>query len=241
VPALYSWQAFQQGVGGLAPPAGAFSTTFSLTENPISEGGIWLNGLADGLDWNNVQTTNTGDGIHRVCASSLVSGFNDPTAIINPTFRAFANNQFVQGTIYRAAGYFTSVNFHETELRMRSTMSAHSCTGYELLIAIGLSTDTTSGWALVKWNGALGDFTTISNNPASIPPAADGDIWRVEMTGSVAKVFLNSVQQGSNIDLSVGSTIAVWPGGNPGVGMYPIDPGSVSTSYGWKSFSAGDL
>ena len=35
---------------------GSYSTTFPLTENPISEGGSWTNG-ATGLGWANVQTT----------------------------------------------------------------------------------------------------------------------------------------------------------------------------------------
>ena len=217
-----------------------FTTSFQATENPISESGIWANGLADGLDWSNVQTTNTGDAVFRACGSAFVDGFDDPSAILKPSFRSFANDQFAQGTIYRAAGYFTTSNFHETELRLRSDISANSSTGYELLIAIGLVTDTTSGWALVKWNGALGDFTTISNNPESIPPSADGDIWRVEIRGTVAKVFLNAVQQNTDIDLTLGGAISVWPSGNPGVGMYP-QAGCVAESYGWRAFSAGDL
>ena len=36
---------------------GSYSTTFPLTENPISEGGSWTNGGATGLGWANVQTT----------------------------------------------------------------------------------------------------------------------------------------------------------------------------------------
>ena len=33
---------------------GSYSTTFPLTENPISEGGSWTNGGATGLGWANV-------------------------------------------------------------------------------------------------------------------------------------------------------------------------------------------
>src|SRR5262245_4434564 len=36
---------------------GSYSTTFPLTEDPISEGGSWTNGGATGLGWANVQTT----------------------------------------------------------------------------------------------------------------------------------------------------------------------------------------
>src|SRR5260221_3225667 len=36
---------------------GPYTTTFSRAENPISEGGKWLNGQTDGLDWNDVRST----------------------------------------------------------------------------------------------------------------------------------------------------------------------------------------
>src|SRR5436309_4657318 len=36
---------------------GPYTTNFSRAENPISEGGRWLNGQTDGLDWTDVRTT----------------------------------------------------------------------------------------------------------------------------------------------------------------------------------------
>ena len=36
---------------------GPYTTNFSGAENPISEGGRWLNGQTDGLDWTDVRTT----------------------------------------------------------------------------------------------------------------------------------------------------------------------------------------
>src|SRR5713226_6600461 len=41
----------------LAGTHGPYATNFSLAENPISEGGKWLNGQTDGLDWTDVRTT----------------------------------------------------------------------------------------------------------------------------------------------------------------------------------------
>ena len=32
-------------------PVRSYSTNFELDENPISEGGMWLNGRKDGIDW----------------------------------------------------------------------------------------------------------------------------------------------------------------------------------------------
>ena len=34
-----------------------YTTNFPLTENPISEGGEWINGGVVGLDWTNLSTT----------------------------------------------------------------------------------------------------------------------------------------------------------------------------------------
>ncbi|MEO5954803.1 MAG: hypothetical protein ABIR36_03800, partial [Nitrospiraceae bacterium] len=38
------------------PGGRVYSTNFSQTEDPISEGGSWINGQADGLDWKNART-----------------------------------------------------------------------------------------------------------------------------------------------------------------------------------------
>ena len=56
-------------------------THFPATENPISEGGIWLNGETDGLDWLDVQTTT-----NLAFSESEISGYNDPTAILTGTW-----------------------------------------------------------------------------------------------------------------------------------------------------------
>src|SRR5215467_16221110 len=37
--------------------AAGYTTSFPLTENPISEGGLWTNGKTAGLDWSDVRTT----------------------------------------------------------------------------------------------------------------------------------------------------------------------------------------
>ena len=36
--------------------ASTYSTNFNSTENPISEGGKWINGKAVGINWNNAQS-----------------------------------------------------------------------------------------------------------------------------------------------------------------------------------------
>jgi hypothetical protein len=73
--------------------ARTYSASFKATENPISEGGAWINGAAVGLDWCNVQT-----------GAGLVWGvgpcpteYGDPTAILAG---AWGPNQTVQATAH---------------------------------------------------------------------------------------------------------------------------------------------
>src|SRR5262249_21110591 len=101
---------------------GNYATSFPLNENPISESGLWLNGKTDGLDWANIRTTpglafgtETGSG-----------GYDDSTAVLKGTW---GPNQSAKATVHigaRAGGG----TFKEVEIRLRSTISAHSCTGY---------------------------------------------------------------------------------------------------------------
>ena len=39
-------------------PVRSYSSDFPNDESPISEGGMWLNGKTDGIDWADVEITN---------------------------------------------------------------------------------------------------------------------------------------------------------------------------------------
>src|ERR1700733_9998746 len=72
--------------------AQSYSTSFPLTENPISEGGKWINGTTVGLDWNNVYTS--GGFAGGVGPSSTT--YADPAAILAGSW---GPNQTVQATV----------------------------------------------------------------------------------------------------------------------------------------------
>jgi hypothetical protein len=201
---------------------GSYDTMFPLTENPISEGGNWINGKAVGLDWNNVQTISG-----RAYGAVIVSSYNDDIAVLNTTFAA---DQYAQGTVYRAAGYAPSGN-HEIELLLRFKITAHDARGYEVLWGGGGGT-ANGEISIVRWNGPLGDYTGLART--TIAPAVDGDVLRAEIIGSVIKVYRN----GSLV--LTGPSNTTWTDGQPGVGFWPTDRGGVtSSSYGWKTFEAG--
>ena len=123
--------------------AGNYSTSFSATENPISEGGVWINGGTTGLDWGNVATI---PGL--AYGTSLNSQYADPTAVLTGTW---APDQEAQGTV-KINGSINGVR--ELELRLHTTITPHSITGYEIDYALG-----GSYMQIVRWNGPLNDFT----------------------------------------------------------------------------------
>ena len=201
-----------------ASSAVSYSTNFNLIENPISEGGKWINGKAVGLDWNNAQSVPG-----KAYASAIATGYNDPVAVLNTTFTA---NQYAQGTVSRAAGYSPLVS-HEIELLLRFQITAHNARGYEVLWGHD------GGIAIVRWNGPLGNYTPLREGP-NIGQAVDGDVLRAEIIDGTVRVYKN----GSLV--ATGPTDTTWTGGQPGMGFWPI-PGATLQSYGWKNFQAGSL
>lgn len=212
------------GLGG-GPSTGDFSTNFPATENPISQGGIWLNGLADGLDWTNIQTANG-----RSAATSKELSpppFNDSVACPKPSFRTFTANHFSQGTAFRTPGYTVG---HENELFVRMTISAHSITGYEIYWS------NNQGLGLVRWNGAINDFTPLTWDQGGVTLgfATTGDILYVQAVGSVITAKLNGTIVGTKTDTT-------WATGQPGLGNNPFDASSTFFDYGWSLWTAGNL
>jgi hypothetical protein len=197
-------------------PPGSYTTNFSDTENPLSEGGSWIDGGDTGLNWNNVQKSGF------AYATTFATTTDDDIAVLNT---AFAGKQYVQGTVKRDVGYSPS-NSHEIELLLHFAISANVARGYEL------SWSYAGNIQIVRWNGALGDFTVL--NTLTVAAPSDGDVLRGEIDNSgVIMVYLNGVSQGSATDTT-------WTDGQPGIGFFPRT-GATLTALGWKSFTGGSL
>src|SRR4030095_11258728 len=96
-----------------------YTTNFPATENPISEGGNWLNGQRDGLDWKDMRTTpgfafGTQDG-------SGGPPYNDSTAIVTGTW---GPDQTVQATV-RTVNQQSGNIYEEIEIRLRLSITPH--------------------------------------------------------------------------------------------------------------------
>jgi hypothetical protein len=205
------------------PSSGStYSTSFGATENPLSEGGRWINGGTVGLDWTNVQTT-PGKAFATTLHNS--STYRDNIAHLAATFNA---NQQVSATIYRANGYSPSI-LDEIELLLRFQITAHSARGYEVMWEAN-----GRYMAIAQWNGSYGNFAAM-NFTNSPPTPRDGDVLTAKIVGNTITVYVNG-----SLVLS-DSTASTWNDGHPGIGFNPVTPGSTLGSYGWKNFTATSL
>ena len=224
-----------QGCGGSSrlnmpdPPRapGNYSTTFSLTEDPISERGNWVNGGAVGLDWTNVSTTPG-----RAVGHETGANFTDSTAVLQNL--SWAPDQKATAVVSTTGPSVDNCS-QEVELRLRTTISAHSVTGYE--INFEYSQNSTGYMQIVRWNGAVGDFTGLQTFNGQQFGVTNGDIVSATIVGNVITAYKNGVQQGQVTDSTYSS-------GSPGMG-FNLDNGvsgcsGTNASYGFSSFAAVD-
>ena len=198
-----------------------YTTTFPATENPICQdagnGCTWINGGQTGLDWGDVQTS-----ANVVFGVSEPSQFGDPSAALTGTWTA---DQTVQATVYVNSPPTNCC--HEVELRLRMAISPHKATGYEVTCSVVPSSPYVQ---IVRWNGALGDFTYV--NTTGNGYCAKGDVLKATISGSTITVFKNGTQilQGSD---------STFTNGTPGMGFYDNTDGSWS-DFGFSNYTASD-
>jgi hypothetical protein len=200
-----------------------YKTTFALTENPISEGGVWINGGTVGLDWIDV-STESGYAHGNYCPSS--PPYKDPTAILKGTW---SNDQEAQATVYCAKP--TPSEYQEVEIRLRSSVSAHSCTGYEIFFRC--LKDSNAYAEIVRWNGPLGSWTSLQHNSGGQYGVSDGDVIKATVVGNLIIGYVNGVEKVRAVD-------KVYSSGNPGIGFNYGVHGTYK-DFGLKDFTARGL
>ncbi len=214
------------GGGGTPPGTSTYTTSFPLTENPISEGGKWINGGTTGLDWSNIRTT---PGLAFGTQTDTLE-YDDSTAILAGSWGANQTVQATVGVINQDSGLF-----EEVELRVRTSISAHNITGYEINCSVVPSNPYMQ---IVRWNGPLANSGNTNNGftqlTGSSTGCVDGDVLKATIVGSTITAYKNGVQM-----LQV--TDGTFPNGNPGIGFY-IQGGNASqeSDYGFSSFTATD-
>jgi len=223
----------EQSLSNLPPPPApgrTYTTTFPLTENPISEGGNWINGGSVGLAWTNIR-------ISAGFAFATQSGnnpalFNDSVALLTGVW---GDDQSAEATI-KIGTPITAVGpcFQESELLLRGNISPDSAKLYE--VNVGDRNDADSYIHVVRWNGPFGSFTTLLALHGVTYGVKTGDIWKATIVGNTITAYINGEQKGQVTD-------STYTTGNPGMGMYLQRPslcGSAGTNFGFSRYTATD-
>jgi hypothetical protein len=218
----------------------SYSTDFKHDENPISEGGMWLNGKKDGIDWADVISGNGGayGSVTRMAVAerrteqgslgaglaegSLPEGdYDDPTAVLSGEW---GRNQHAKARVFSRNP--TNEYFQEVEIRLRSAIAPHLCTGYEVFWRC-LKTD--EGYAeIVRWNGKVGDFTSLRKLIGAEYGVKDGDEVEAVIDGTSIKGFVNGREV-------ISATDDVFDSGSPGIG-FNFFVGNTNVDHGFTHF-----
>jgi hypothetical protein len=196
----------------------SFSTNFDLTENPVSEGGVWHH--ASNV-WTNVITAN---GI-AFGTNGVLDTYDDSYALLS----GFGPDQQAQAVVFRSPSLVTTATTHEIELLLRFSDNATSARGYECLF------NYAGGVDIVRWDGALGSFTplTITGGAGGLGrDLVSGDVIKATIVGNVISTYINGVLRAQATD----STFAT---GQPGIGFFTRPDGVAdSANFGMTSYSA---
>jgi hypothetical protein len=201
--------------------ATSYTTTFPLTENPISEGGNWTNGLADGFDWSNVRTTS---GL-AFGTQSGAGGFNDSIGVLKGTW---APDQAATATVFTVNQTAGDV-FEEAEILLRFAITPHTARGYEINFSMRSDASYTQ---IVRWNGPYADYTLL--DARVIPVLHTGDRVAASIVGNTLTTYVNGVEI---FHVSDGTPFA---DGNPGIGFYLQGATGVNSDYGFSCYAASD-
>jgi hypothetical protein len=199
-----------------AAPVRSYSTRFQLNEDPISEGGKWINGAKDGLDWYNVITSSG-----KAYGAVSKGAYTDPTALLAGEW---GKNQFAKAKVFSRNQ--TGKYYQEVELRLRSTLTGHGCTGYEVFWRCLKTKDAYA--EIVRWNGKVGDWTSLRKLSGSQYGVKDGDVVEASIVGNVIKGNVNGVEV-------ISVTDGTYSTGSPGMGFnYGVEESNAD--FGFTSY-----
>jgi hypothetical protein len=220
-------------------PVRSYRTEFTRDETPISEGGLWRNARTDGIDWCDVVTRNgvafgevTRMGVAEQRAeqgnldaadadAAPVGDYDDPTAVLGGTW---GRNQFVKARVFSRNQ--TNRYFQEVEIRLRTTIEPHSCTGYEVFWRC-LKTDEAYA-EIVRWDGKIGTWKSLTRKTGPEFGVKDGDLVEACIVGNQIRGYINGVEVTSVTD-------DTYSDGGPGIG-FNFGVGDTNVDHGFTEW-----
>jgi hypothetical protein len=219
-------------------PVRSYSTHFTTDEDPVSDGGLWINGKREGIDWADVVVgggvaygarTRMGEAERRVEQGNLSESdaaapegdYDDPTAVLSGEW---GRNQYAKGRVFSRNQ--TAEYFQEVEIRLRSAIAPHVCTGYEVFFRC---LKTAEAYAeIVRWNGPVADFTSLAKLSGPGYGVQDGDLIEASIEGTVLRGFINGVEV-------ISATDDAFEAGSPGIG-FNFGVGDTNVDHGFTFF-----
>jgi hypothetical protein len=220
-------------------PVRSYRTRFELTEDPISEGGLWVNGRTDGIDWADVVTEDgrahggkvrmsvaerraeQGNLDESAAEAEPEGDYDDPTAVLTGSW---GRNQYVRATVFSRNQ--TEDYFQEVEIRLRSAIAPHSCTGYEVFWRC-LKTENAYA-EIVRWNGAIGTFKSLARSQGPQFGVSHGDVVEATIVGNRITSSINGVGV-------LSATDDTYADGAPGIG-FNFGCGDTYVDHGFRSY-----
>jgi hypothetical protein len=201
---------------GTGAKAKTYTTTFTATENPISEGGVWIGPAAS---WTAVATS---PGFAHGTQPGGAGFYADSYAFLS----GFANDQQVDMVLHKNA----SEGKPEVEALLRFSKSGDTTSGYEC------NYNTGGGVQIVSWDGPFSTFHSLALGGAPIPET--GDIFRAKISGN--RIIVSTVRAGvETVAIDFTDVNALHPTGQPGMGFF-VGVGQPNTSFGISQFTATD-
>ena len=203
-----------------------YTTAFPATESPLSEGGRWLNGRTDAANWSDVSST-PGFAIgHQTGAS-----YTDATALLKGNW---GPNQRATATVVATTTLLEDC-YSEVELRLRSILARGRNRGYE--ISFKVSQTDAAYLIIVRWNGALGDFSYLFKGTGVRYALKNGDVISATIIGDTITAYRNG-------DALARATDHTFASGSPGMG-FNLENGraecrGTNDRYGYSRFEATD-
>ncbi len=202
-----------------------YTTDFPVAENPLAEGGNWIDGKTTGLDWSDVRATR--GMVFGTQIPPTGPPFNDSIAALTG---AWNPNQMVTATVH-SIHQQRSATWEEVEILLRMSIVPHNATGYEVNFRCSRGSETYVGFH--TWNGLLNDYTDLAITTG--PGLSDGDVVSASIVGNTITAWINGVQV-----LQAKDTQNRFTKGSPGMGFYYQGSAGSDSDFGFTTLTASD-
>jgi hypothetical protein len=232
-----------------------YTTSFTGTENPISEGGNWINGQQVGIDWKDMRVA--GGLAYGTQSGAGGPPYNDSTAVITGNW---APDQAVEAVVHTVNQQTGSV-YEEVEIRLRTTITSHRLAGYEFNWRA--NHDGSQYHQIGYWYGPIGTsscalncaFAAVPNSINSSgdgmtaafgnPGLFDGDTVGASIVGNhiTSWVIHNGVKKvlENFNDTGGAGGGAYFTSGSPGMGHWMHGPGQFVSDFGFTRLTAWEV